>query len=256
MKVDVAKERRVAIITGAGRGIGLATVRRLAEDGFDVLACDSDGSKLKEAWPIVEQGSTIVPLLADVTTVDAPAAIVNEAIKAFGRIDLLVNNAGIGNAGSVVNTTDEQWDRILDVNLRGAFRLSRQALPHLTKGCGSIISISSTLGLFGAANNAAYAASKAGLIGLTRQMAADAGPLGVRVNAIAPGIIETELTRERLTQARFRAINVDSVPFPRIGKPEDIADAVSFLVSDRASYINGHVLVVDGGWSATRYLRE
>lgn len=155
-----------------------------------MLACDSEGSKLGEAQRFTSRRETIAPLEADVTSTRPPATTVDEALNVFGSVDVVVNNAEIGNAGSMVNTADEQWDRILDVNLRSAFRLSRQVLIQLANVRGSIINISSTPGVLGAADNTAYAASKAGLIGLPRQMAADARPLGVHVNSIGPGLVK------------------------------------------------------------------
>jgi NAD(P)-dependent dehydrogenase (short-subunit alcohol dehydrogenase family) len=150
-------------------------------------------------------------------------------------------------------TSDEDLDRFLAVNLRAVFRFTREALGALEAG-GCIVHIASTFGLMGNPSAAPYATTKAALVGLTRQMAGDYGPKGIRVNAVAPGVIRTPLTEERLGNPAFRRLMVDTTPFPRIGKPEDIAAAVRFLCSEDASFVNGHVLVVDGGWSATNYV--
>jgi NAD(P)-dependent dehydrogenase (short-subunit alcohol dehydrogenase family) len=192
----------------------------------------------------------------DVRADDAPARAVRAAIDRFGRLDYLVNNAGIGDASPLHETDDEKLDRYLDINLRSVIRFSREAIGVMESGA-AIVHIASIFGILGNPGSAPYSATKAALIGLAKQMAADYGPRGIRVNAVAPGIIESPLTRERLkNSARFRQLLVQATPFPRIGTPEDIAKAVRFLCSDEASFINGHTLAVDGGWSATNYIAE
>ncbi|WP_244278475.1 SDR family NAD(P)-dependent oxidoreductase [Methylobacterium indicum] len=196
-------------------------------------------------------------LVEDVTAADAPGAAIAAALRHFGRLDWLVNNAGIGNAKAADQTSDAEWDRYVEINLRALFRFSREALPHLTPGRGVIVNLASVFGLFGHPRVAPSAATKAAVVGLTHQMAADYGPKGIRVNAVAPGVIETALTRERIdTDARFQALNIDPIPFPRLGRPEDVANAIHFLCSEDAAYISGHVLAVDGGWSVTNYSRR
>jgi NAD(P)-dependent dehydrogenase (short-subunit alcohol dehydrogenase family) len=247
----------VALVTGAGSGIGRATALRFVRAGASVLAVDLNGDGIEETRRLAEKPDRIALLTADVTAEDAPAKAVAEAVARFGRLDWLVNNAGIGNAKSAADTSDAEWDRYVDVNLRSLFRFSREALPHLEPGRGAIVNLASVFGLFGHPRVAPYAATKAGVIGLTQQMAADLGPKGVRVNAVAPGVIETALTRQRIdTDQRFQALNIDPIPFPRLGRPEDVANAIYFLCSDEAAYISGHVLAVDGGWSVTNYSRR
>lgn len=250
-------ETKVALVTGAGSGIGRATTLRLVRDGVRVVALDLNGDGLDETRKLAGKLDLTSPIVADVTADTAPRDAVDHALERFGRLDWLVNNAGIGNAKPVHETSDADWDRYNDVNLRSLFRFSREALRVLEPGRGAIVHVASVYGLFGYPGVAPYAATKAAIVGLTHQMAADYGPRGIRVNAVAPGLIETPLTRERIeTNARYQALAVDSVPFPRLGKPEDIANAISFLCSDEAAFISGHVLTVDGGWSVTNYSRR
>jgi NAD(P)-dependent dehydrogenase (short-subunit alcohol dehydrogenase family) len=248
---------KVAIVTGAGSGIGRATALRFLGEGVAVVATDRNGDGLAETARLAGNRTDLLATLAqDVTEKAAPAEAVALAGKAFGRLDVLVNNAGIGAAKSAHLTDDEEWQRYVDINLTALFRFSRAALAAFPAGSGAIVNIASVYGLFGPVNSAPYAATKAGVVGLTRQMAADYGPKGVRVNAVAPGVIVTPLTEGRLaSDRRFSGTTIDLTPFPRMGRPEDIADAVFFLASERASFVNGHVLTVDGGWSVTNYSR-
>ena len=247
----------VGLVTGAGSGIGRATALRFLRAGAKVLAVDLNPEGLAETLRLAEAPGRIEGHVADVTAEVAPAESVVAVLRHFGRLDWLVNNAGIGAAKAVHLTSDAEWDRYVDVNLRSLFRFSREALPHLTPGRGAIVNIASVFGLFGHPGVAPYAATKAAVVGLTHQMAADYGPQGIRVNAVAPGVIETALTRTRIdSDPRFQALNIDPIPFPRLGKPEDVANAVHFLVSEEASYVSGHVLAVDGGWSVTNYSRR
>jgi NAD(P)-dependent dehydrogenase (short-subunit alcohol dehydrogenase family) len=247
----------VALVTGAGSGIGRATTLRFVRAGARVLAVDLNGDGLAETKALAETPDHVALLIKDVTAGDAPALAVAEAMRHFGRLDWLVNNAGIGNAKAVDQTSDAEWDRYVDINLRSLFRFSREALPHLEPGRGAIVNLASVFGLFGHPRAAPYAATKAAVVGLTHQMAADYGPKGIRVNAVAPGVIETALTRQRIdTDPRFMALNIDPIPFPRLGRPEDVANAIYFLCSEEAAYISGHVLAIDGGWSVTNYSRR
>jgi NAD(P)-dependent dehydrogenase (short-subunit alcohol dehydrogenase family) len=245
----------VALITGAGQGLGQATALRLVEAGARVVITDLDSRLLEQTRAKSSRPEAFFLLQQDVTATDAPREAVAAAVQAFGGLDWLINNAGIGKAKSVADTTDEEWDRYTDINLRSVFRFSREALPHLQAGRGCIVNLASIFGLLGHPGVAPYAATKAALVGLTRQMAVDYGPQGIRVNAVAPGIIETPLTRDRIqTDARFKAVMIDTTPFHRIGQPEDVANAIHFLCSEQASFINGHTLTVDGGWSIGNYV--
>lgn len=247
----------VALVTGAGSGIGRATTLRFARAGASVLALDLSGEGLDETRRLTDAPERVATLVADVTGEDVPARAVAEAVARFGRLDWLVNNAGIGNAKAADQTSDAEWDRFVDINLRSLFRFSREALPHLEPGRGAIVNVASVFGIFGHPRTAPYAATKAAVVGLTHQMAADCGPKGIRVNAVAPGVIETALTRTRIdTDARFGALNIDPIPFPRLGRPEDVANGIYFLCSQEAAYVSGHVLAIDGGWSVTNYSRR
>lgn len=247
----------VALVTGAGSGIGRATTLRLVADGARVIALDVNEEGLRETASLAGSPEAVRTLLADVTDEDAPPRAVGLALQCFGALDWLVNNAGIGASKPVRGTGDAEFERFLSVNLTSVFRFSREALPHLRPGRGAIVHVASVYGLVGFPGFSSYSASKAAVIGLTRQMAADYGPMGIRVNAVAPGIIETGLTRERLRSSeRIRRLMVGMTPLPRHGQPEDVAAAIRFLLSTEAGFINGHVLAVDGGWSVTKHSIE
>lgn len=248
-------EPYVALLTGAGSGIGRATLLRLVREGVDVVATDRDAAGLQNSAALATGPGQIQTLQQDVGDDAAPKQAVELALSRFGRLDWLINNAGIGGARAVHETEDADLDRYLAINLRAVFRFAREAVRVMPAGRGSIVNLASVFGLIGYPGSSAYSAVKAGVIGLTHQMAADYGPRGIRVNAVAPGLIETGMTRERLaSSARYKALMIDTTPFPRWGKPEDIANAIWFLCSDQASFINGHVLSVDGGWSVTNHI--
>lgn len=233
----------VAIVTGAADGIGRAIALRLAADGYIPLAVD-----MQPFTP----SRDIHAIRLDIAATEAPEAICSAA-EALGPVAALVNNAGIGGARAVAESDDPGWQRILDVNLTAAMRISRAVLPGMiARGQGAIVHLASVFGQVGYRNNAAYAASKAGIEGLTRQMAADYGRRGIRTNAVAPGLIETAMTARFLHDPDYRRIMQDGTPTPGPGQPEDVAGAVSFLLSADARFVNGTVLNVDGGWQATR----
>ena len=245
-------QRHTVIVTGAAQGIGRAIAERFARDGFFVVAVDRNADGLSSLAS--QNREQIETLVLDVTAPDASLRAVALAMKRFGRLDYLVNNAGIGNAKPVAETSDEELELFLSTNFSAAFRFTRAALGVMAAGAG-IVHIASTFGLMGNPRGSSYAATKAALIGLTRQMAADYGPKGIRANAVAPGPIETPMVQERLESSEyFRRLVVETTPFPRIGLPGDVAGAVRFLCSDDAAFVNGHVLVVDGGWSSANYV--
>ncbi|MGI9333730.1 MAG: SDR family NAD(P)-dependent oxidoreductase [Gammaproteobacteria bacterium] len=244
-----------AVITGAGSGIGRATTLRFALEGADVLAVDMNGESVEQTVRLANNSpGRVVPKTCDITGAGAPAAVRAACLDAFGPINALVNNAGIGAARPVHETEDEALDRFTDVNLRSVFRMSREALIDMREHGGCIVNLSSIFGLRGFPTSSIYSATKAALIGLTQNMAADYGPLGIRVNAIAPGVIETPLTADRLRDnAWFRDSLLNATPLGRTGQPEEVAAAIGFLCSHDAAFITGQVLAVDGGWSTTKF---
>ena len=250
-------EGQAAIVTGAGSGIGRATTKRLMADGADVLAVDVNADGLAETAALASDAAgRCVTLTRDITDDDAPEAMVAACLEAFGGLRILVNNAGIGGAVATHMTEDEDLDRFLDVNLRALFRIAREAVTAIRAGGkgGSIVQLASIYGIMGVANSSIYSATKAAVIGLTRNMAADYGPYNIRVNAIAPGMILTPMNRERFeTNEYFRDMTLNATPLGRVGAPEDIANGIAFLCSDDAGFISGHTLAIDGAWSTTKF---
>lgn len=244
---------KLAVVTGAARGIGAAIAARLLAEGADVIAVDRLPFSAAETFPGQEARTMAVSL--DVTQSGAAGAILRQAEREGATVDFLINNAGIGGAKPLGETSDEDWDRFILADLTQVFRLCRDFLPALRKPGGRIVNISSVFGLVGFPGSLAYSVAKAGVAQLTRQTAADLAPMGVLVNAIAPGVIETEMTRARIDgDAWYQAIQVKTTPVGRVGTPEDIAGAAAFLCSEDAGFIAGQVLAVDGGWLAARYL--
>lgn len=244
---------KTAVVTGAARGIGAAIAARLAQEGARVMAVDL----LPASPPGADRpyAANIEPVQADLADPATPRMIAERLGSA--KLNILVNNAGIGASGPLWETTDADWDRFLNTNLGSAFRMCRDLLPSLDASGASIVNISSVFGLVGYPRSLSYAVSKAGLAQMTRQLAVDLGPRKIRVNAIAPGVIETELTRERIHHdAWYQRIMSDAVALRRNGTPADIAGVAAFLCSEDAAYMTGQVLVVDGGWLDTRFLEQ
>ncbi|WP_180900720.1 SDR family NAD(P)-dependent oxidoreductase [Martelella soudanensis] len=246
----------VALITGASSGIGLATARAFLGAGIAVVAVARDPEKLRrmEADSAV-LGAELATLAVDVTEDDGPRRAVACAIERFGRLDHLVNNAGIGSPKPVHETDDETLDAFLGLMLRAPFRLCREALRHFGDEA-TIVNVSSTYALVGGLRGGAYSAAKGGIDALTRHLACQYGASGIRSNAVAPGVIPTPMTLHRLEDEGFRRMNIDMTPAPSMGRAEDVAEAILFLSSRRSRFINGQVLAVDGGWSSTRFLSE
>lgn len=236
---------QVAIVTGAASGIGLATARRLAAEGAQVLSVDRDAERLADA-----PGRKLVADLADDA---APATIARAAVEHFGRLDMLVNNAGIGGSMPLELSDDALIDRMLGINLRAVMRMTREALHLIARPGGRIVNVASIYGEVGFPGAAAYAAAKGGVAQLTRQLAADLSPVGIRVNAVSPGCIETAMTANRIANdSWYQRAQIATTPSGRVGRPEDVAGAIAFLLSGDADFIAGHVLAVDGGWLAAR----
>jgi 3-oxoacyl-[acyl-carrier protein] reductase len=256
MPESLAAERlrgKVAIVTGCGRGIGRAIVERFAAEGAAVVGSqrtEGEGRELCDG--LAAAGAQVAFVPADVRDPGAVEHAVGHALERFGRIDVLVNNAAIGLLRSVVDTTDEQYDEVMDTNLRGIFVWCRHALPPmLAAGRGSVINIGSVAASVGFADDAAYCASKGAVLALTRQMAIDYSPRGVRVNCISPGFIETEQMRvylESHDDPAARRAELDALhPIGRVGRPAEVAAVAAFLASDDASFVTGADVPVDGG---------
>jgi 3-oxoacyl-[acyl-carrier protein] reductase len=242
MKIDLTG--RVALVTGSTRGIGRSIAEALAECGARVAIVGRDAAKAQEvATQISPEARGFGCDVADVASV---TALVSAAEGAFGSLDILVNNAGLTRDNIMLRLKDEDWDAVIDANLRGAFAATRAAMRGMMKRrWGRIINIASVVGLVGNKGQSNYAASKAGLIGLTKAVAKEFASRNILVNAIAPGFIETDMTNAMTPEAR--AALLASIPLERLGSPKDVAAMVAFLASEHAGYITGQVLVVDGG---------
>ncbi|MEE6164753.1 MULTISPECIES: SDR family NAD(P)-dependent oxidoreductase [unclassified Mycolicibacterium] len=246
---------QVAIVTGASSGIGFGCAVKLAETGMAVLGTGRDTARLAELTAAVADPERVATLAVDLTDTDAPRRIVEAALSRWGRIDFLINNAGVGSPKPLHETDDETLDYFLGLMLRAPFRLAREAIPHLMPG-SAIINVSSTFAVVGGLRGGAYSAAKGGLTALTTHIACQYGAQGIRCNAVAPGVTATPMVATRLEDERFRKINTEMTPHQRLGRVEDIAATVAFLCSDGGSFINGQTIVVDGGWSSTKYLSE
>lgn len=241
---------KVALVTGGGQGIGRALSLALAEAGADVAVADILLPAAQQVSVEIEAlGRRSLAIYVDVTQSASVREMVETCQQALGGLDILVNNAGIFPIKPVTAITEEEWDRVMAVNLKGTFLCSQAALaPMRRAGGGRIINVASVSGLVGAVGLTHYAASKAGVMGFTKALAREVAPLGITVNAIAPGIIETETTRQTFPESALQAYQAQ-VPLRRLGQPEDLTGLVVFLASPAAAYITGQVYAVDGGYT-------
>ncbi len=241
-------EGKTALITGAARGIGKAIALKFASEGANIAFTDLviDENGLATQAEIETLGVKAKGYASDASNFEATKQVVAEIEKEFGRIDILVNNAGITKDGLMLRMTEDQWDRVININLKSAFNFTRNVLPVMfSQRGGSIINMASVVGVHGNAGQANYSASKAGMIAMAKSVAQEMGPRGIRANAIAPGFIETAMTAA--LPEKVREEWKVKIPLRRGGKPEDIADVATFLASDLSSYVTGQVIQVDGG---------
>jgi 3-oxoacyl-[acyl-carrier protein] reductase len=240
-------ENKIAVVTGAAQGIGKATALKFASEGATVILWDVDENKGTHlAKELNEAGAKSKFMKVNVAKYDDVAKAIEDIVAEFGKIDVLVNNAGILRDATLVKMTPEQWQQVIDVNLTGVFNCTKAVAPHMIeKQCGRIINATSVVGLYGNFGQTNYVATKSGVIGMTKVWARELGRKGINVNAIAPGFIATEM----VASMPEKVINImkEKTPLGRLGTPEDIANAYLFLASDEASFINGTVLSVDGG---------
>lgn len=245
---DFMLKGKVAIVTGSGRGIGKAIALKLAENGADIVINDIPGSDYADDTKkeIEALGVRAIVVRGDVRNQEDVEKLVDTTVKTFGRLDILVNNAGITRDGLMIRMSEEDWDMVLDINLKGAFNCIKAAVrPMMKQRSGSIINIASVVGVMGNAGQANYTASKAGLIGLTKTVAKEFSSRNIRANAVAPGFIESHMTDVLTDEVKNKYF--DAIPLSRFGTTEDVSKAVLFLASDLSSYITGQTINVDGG---------
>lgn len=239
---------KVALVTGSSRGIGAAAALKLASAGADIIINYATSNKRADniQKKIKEMGRKAIAIGADVSDFNSAAELVERSLAEMSRIDILVNNAGITRDNLLLRMKEEEWDTVINVNLKGFFNCTKAVSRYMLKQrSGRIINITSVVGIMGNAGQANYAASKAGVIGFTKSVARELSPRGITVNAVAPGFIETDMTGDLADKVKNKMLN--SIPINRFGTQEDVANLICFLASDEAGYINGQVINVDGG---------
>ena len=244
---------KVVIITGAGSGIGLETAKAMHAMGMAVIGVGRSQDKLDTLVAELDNSERVATLSIDITATHAPKQIVDFALQKFCKINYLINNAGIGSPKPLHETDDDTYDYYMDIMLRAPFRLCREVIRHMKDG-DAIVNITSTYAEIGGRRGGAYSAAKGGLRSLTEHMACEYGPQGIRSNCVAPGVTMTDMVKDRMKDKAFVRTNVQTTPYPRLGSAEEVASTIAFLCSPGAGAINGHTVVVDCGWTATKYL--
>jgi NAD(P)-dependent dehydrogenase (short-subunit alcohol dehydrogenase family) len=244
-------ENKVAIITGAGSGIGQTIALIFSKEGAKVVVADLfEEGGLETVNQIKEKGGKAIFVKTDVSDPKDIDKMVEKCLDEFSKVDVLVNNAGIYKSLPLTETSEEDWDKILKINLKGVFLGSKRVIPEMiNQGKGKIVNTASIAGLVGFEESSAYCASKGGVISLTREMALEYASKKININCIAPGVIKTSMTKEMLNNPEIKENLSKSTPYSRLGEPEDIAYAALYLASDESDFVNGETLVVDGGWT-------
>lgn len=247
-------KEKVAVVTGAKAGIGFATAARFAAEGARVVVADVRDAQ-EEVDRLTRRGADARFIQVDVSSESQAASLIEQTVAVYGRIDIMVNNAGIELAKKISDTAETEWDRLMDINLKGVFLCSKAVIPVMRhRRTGVIINVASELGLVGGSEIAAYSASKGGVVQLTKSMAIDHATDGIRVNCVAPGPVATPLLESIIASAadpeQERRSIVEKTILKRLAKPEEVANVIVFVASDEASYMTGSVVVVDGGWTA------
>jgi len=240
-------QKRTALVTGAARGIGLATTEVLVEQGWQVAMLDRDREELSK---VAEGRDHAFPIYRDVSIISDVEAAIAEVLDRAGRLDGLLNNAGVADFGPIEDTSFQRWRTVMETNLDGVFLMSQAATPELKKAKGAIVNIASTSGLRASTLRVAYGTSKAGVQALTQQQAVELGEYGIRANCICPGPVRTKLAMAVHTKEIIDAYH-DAIPLNRYGAEREIAEVIAFLLSDKASYVSGQIIAVDGGFEAT-----
>ena len=242
--------KKVAIITGAGSGIGAATAKRFANDGFFVVLNGRDTVKLDKTANAIGPTSCLV-IAGDISTTEVANKVIDQTLTLTGRIDTLINNAGIANFNAIEEFSEDEWDEQMRINAKSVFLMTKAALPALKETKGSIVNVSSASGLGGDWNGFSYNASKAAVANFTRAMALDLGPTGVRINAVAPSLTDTDMAKMVMDNADVLDAFLQRIPMQRAAQPEEVADVIAFLAGHDARFVNGAILPVDGGVSAS-----
>lgn len=245
-------QNKIAIITGAGSGIGRGIALAFIKEGAEVVLADwsEEGGK-ETVEQIKKKNGEAIFIKTDVSKTDDVKQLVKTCLDKFGRVDILVNNAGIYRTYNLHEMSEEDWDKTININLKSVFLGSKEVIPEMLKqGKGKIVNTASIAGLVGFVQSGAYCASKGGMIALTKEMALEYAPKKINVNCICPGVIKTAMTKDMISDPATKQFLESSTPYPRLGEPEDIAMAAVYLASDESDFVNGEVLVVDGGWIA------